>query len=168
VLLFPDVGRSPKKAHDITAARPSSKTNNPSGVGGGDFSHPRISRCIHGPDRMSACGAFNTIPMPGGPGSESWAGTRMSAARGGGSVWVLGCGQLRTCAQLVYTARALRSRYYGDDREGDTSLYCSSLAGRRVPRTIGNRKWQLPLLLARCARWDSAPKKKKRACGQAE
>ncbi len=65
---------------------------------------------------------FDTIPMPGEPGSDSWPNADV-AARGGGSVWVTG--SYDPALNLVYYGTGNPNPdYYGDDREGDNLYTC--------------------------------------------
>src|SRR5258707_12001335 len=77
-----------KKANAITAAPLVVKDKVIIGVAGGDFSSRGY---IDAYDAQSGerLWHFNTIPMPGEPGSESWPNVEV-AARGGGAAWGTG------------------------------------------------------------------------------
>ena len=124
-----------KKANAITAAPLVVKNLVIIGVAGGDFSSRGY---VDAYDAQSGerVWHFNTIPMPGDPGSESWPNADV-AARGGGAVWVTG--SYDPALNLVYYGTGNPNPdYYGDDREGDNLYTCSLVA---LDADTGKMRW---------------------------
>jgi alcohol dehydrogenase (cytochrome c) len=139
-----------KKANAITAAPLVIKNMVIIGVAGGDFSSRGY---IDAYDAQSGerLWHFNTIPMPGDPGSESWPNADV-AARGGGAVWVTG--SYDPALNLVYYGTGNPNPdYYGDDREGDNLYTCSLVA---LDADTGKMRWHYQFTPHDVHDWDSA------------
>ncbi len=139
-----------KKANAITAAPLVVKDKVIIGVAGGDFSSRGY---IDAYDAQSGerVWHFNTIPMPGEPGSESWPNADV-AARGGGAVWVTG--SYDPALNLVYYGTGNPNPdYYGDDREGDNLYTCSLVA---LDADTGELRWHYQFTPHDVHDWDSA------------
>ena len=139
-----------KKANAITAAPLVVKDKVIIGVAGGDFSSRGY---IDAYDAQSGerVWHFNTIPMPGEPGSESWPNADV-AARGGGAVWVTG--SYDPALNLVYYGTGNPNPdYYGDDREGDNLYTCSLVA---LDADTGKLRWHYQFTPHDVHDWDSA------------
>jgi alcohol dehydrogenase (cytochrome c) len=121
-----------KKANAITAAPLIIKNKVIIGVSGGDFSSRGY---IDAYDAQSGerVWHFNTIPLPGEPGSESWPSIEV-AERGGGGAWVTGSYD-PTLNLVYYGTGNPNPDYYGDDREGQ-SLYLLTRGARRRYRQV--------------------------------
>jgi alcohol dehydrogenase (cytochrome c) len=139
-----------KKANAITAAPLVVKNLVIIGVAGGDFSSRGY---IDAYDAQSGerVWHFNTIPMPGDPGSETWPNADV-AARGGGAVWVTG--SYDPALNLVYYGTGNPNPdYYGDDREGDNLYTCSLVA---LDAATGKMRWHYQFTPHDVHDWDSA------------
>jgi alcohol dehydrogenase (cytochrome c) len=139
-----------KKANAITAAPLVVKNLVIIGVAGGDFSS-RGYLDAYDAQSGERVWHFNTIPMPGEPGSESWPNADV-AARGGGSVWVTG--SYDPALNLVYYGTGNPNPdYYGDDREGDNLYTCSLVA---LDADTGKMRWHYQFTPHDVHDWDSA------------
>jgi alcohol dehydrogenase (cytochrome c) len=139
-----------KKANAITAAPLVVKDKVIIGVSGGDFSS-RGYVDAYNAQTGERVWHFNTIPMPGQPGSESWPNPDV-AARGGGAVWVTG--SYDPALNLVYYGTGNPNPdYYGDDREGDNLYTCSLLA---LDADTGELRWHFQFTPHDVHDWDSA------------
>ncbi len=139
-----------KNANAITAAPLVVKDKVIIGVAGGDFS-TRGYLDAYDAQTGERKWRFNTIPMPGEPGSESWPNSEV-AARGGGSVWVTG--SYDPALNLVYYGTGNPNPdYYGDDREGDNLYTCSLVA---LDLDTGKLKWHYQFTPHDVHDWDSA------------
>ncbi len=139
-----------KKANAITAAPLVVKDKVIIGVAGGDFSSRGY---IDAYDAQSGerLWHFNTIPMPGEPGSESWPNVEV-AERGGGAAWVTG--SYDPALNLVfYGTGNPNPDYYGDDRNGDNLFTCSLVA---LDADTGKLKWHFQFTPHDVHDWDSA------------
>ena len=139
-----------KKANAITAAPLVIKDKVIIGVSGGDFSSRGYIESFN-----AETGArewhFDTIPMPGEAGSDSWPNSNV-AARGGGAVWVTG--SYDPSLNLVYYGTGNPNPdYYGDDREGDNLYTCSLVA---LDLDTGKLKWYYQFTPHDVHDWDSA------------
>jgi alcohol dehydrogenase (cytochrome c) len=139
-----------KKANAITAAPLVVKDKVIIGVAGGDFSS-RGYVDAYNAQTGERVWHFNTIPMPGQPGSDSWPNADV-AARGGGAVWVTG--SYDPALNLVYYGTGNPNPdYYGDDREGDNLYTCSLLA---LDADTGELRWHFQFTPHDVHDWDSA------------
>ncbi len=139
-----------KKANAITAAPLVVKNLVIIGVAGGDFSS-RGYLDAYDAQTGERVWHFNTIPMPGEPGSDSWPNADV-AARGGGSVWVTG--SYDPALNLVYYGTGNPNPdYYGDDREGDNLYTCSLVA---LDADTGKMRWHYQFTPHDVHDWDSA------------
>jgi alcohol dehydrogenase (cytochrome c) len=139
-----------KKANAITAAPLVVKDKVIIGVAGGDFSSRGYVNAYDAQTGELAW-HFNTIPMPGEPGSETWPNAQV-AARGGGSVWVTG--SYDPAMNLVfYGTGNPNPDYYGDDREGDNLYTCSLVA---LDADTGKLRWHFQFTPHDVHDWDSA------------
>jgi alcohol dehydrogenase (cytochrome c) len=139
-----------KKANAITAAPLVVKDKVIIGVAGGDFSSRGYVNAYDARTGELAW-HFNTIPMPGEPGGESWPNAEV-AARGGGAVWVTG--SYDPALNLVfYGTGNPNPDYYGDDREGDNLYTCSLLA---LDADTGKLRWYFQFTPHDVHDWDSA------------
>jgi alcohol dehydrogenase (cytochrome c) len=139
-----------KKANAITAAPLIIKNKVIIGVSGGDYSSRGY---INAYDAQSGELAwhFNTIPMPGEPGSDTWPNADV-AARGGGAVWVTG--SYDPALNLVYYGTGNPNPdYYGDDRQGDNLYTCSLVA---LDADTGKLRWHYQFTPHDVHDWDSA------------
>jgi len=139
-----------KKANAITAAPLVIKNKVIIGVSGGDYSSRGY---INAYDAQSGELAwhFNTIPMPGEPGSDTWPNADV-AARGGGAVWVTG--SYDPALNLVYYGTGNPNPdYYGDDRQGDNLYTCSLVA---LDADTGKLRWHYQFTPHDVHDWDSA------------
>jgi alcohol dehydrogenase (cytochrome c) len=139
-----------KKANAITAAPLVIKNKVIIGVSGGDYSSRGY---INAYDAQTGELAwhFNTIPMPGEPGSETWPNADV-AARGGGAVWVTG--SYDPALNLAYYGTGNPNPdYYGDDRLGDNLYTCSLLA---LDADTGKLRWHYQFTPHDVHDWDSA------------
>jgi alcohol dehydrogenase (cytochrome c) len=139
-----------KKANAITAAPLVIKNKVIIGVSGGDYSSRGY---INAYDAQSGELAwhFNTIPMPGEPGSDTWPNADV-AARGGGAVWVTG--SYDPVLNLVYYGTGNPNPdYYGDDRQGDNLYTCSLVA---LDADAGKLRWHYQFTPHDVHDWDSA------------
>ena len=139
-----------KKANAITAAPLVVKDKVIIGVAGGDFS-TRGYLDAYNAQTGERVWRFNTIPMPGEPGSDSWPNADV-AARGGGSVWVTGSYD-PALNLLYYGTGNPNPDYYGDDREGDNLYTCSLVA---LDPDTGKLKWYYQFTPHDVHDWDSA------------
>src|SRR5580693_3854052 len=138
-----------KKANAITAAPLVIKNKVIIGVAGGDFSSRGYLEAYDA-QTGERVWHFNTIPMPGEPGSESWPNANV-AARGGGAVWVTG--SYDPALNLVYYGTGNPNPdYYGDDREGDNLYTCSLVA---LDVDTGKLKWHYQFTPHDVHDWDS-------------
>jgi len=138
-----------KKANAITAAPLVVKGKVIIGVAGGDFSSRGY---IDAYDAVTGELAwhFNTIPMPGEPGSDSWPNATV-AARGGGAVWMTGT--YDPALNLLYFGTGNPNPdYYGADREGDNLYTCSLVA---LDLDTGKLKWYYQFTPHDVHDWDS-------------
>lgn len=139
-----------KKANAITAAPLVVKDKVIIGVAGGDFSSRGYVNAYDAQTGELAW-HFNTIPMPGEPGGETWPNAQV-AARGGGSVWVTG--SYDPALNLVfYGTGNPNPDYYGDDREGDNLYTCSLVA---LDADTGKLRWHFQFTPHDVHDWDSA------------
>ena len=139
-----------KKANAITAAPLVVKGKVIIGVAGGDFSS-RGYIDAYDAQTGELAWHFNTIPMPGEPGSDSWPSADV-AARGGGAVWVTG--SYDPALNLIYYGTGNPNPdYYGDDREGDNLYTCSLVA---LDVDTGKLKWHYQFTPHDVHDWDSA------------
>jgi alcohol dehydrogenase (cytochrome c) len=139
-----------KKANAITAAPLVVKGKVIIGVAGGDFSS-RGYIDAYDAQTGELAWHFNTIPMPGEPGSDSWPNADV-AARGGGAVWVTG--SYDPALNLIYYGTGNPNPdYYGDDREGDNLYTCSLVA---LDVDTGKLKWHYQFTPHDVHDWDSA------------
>jgi len=139
-----------KKANAITAAPLIVKGKVIIGVAGGDFSS-RGYIDAYDAQTGELAWHFNTIPMPGEPGSDSWPNADV-AARGGGAVWVTG--SYDPALNLIYYGTGNPNPdYYGDDREGDNLYTCSLVA---LDVDTGKLKWHYQFTPHDVHDWDSA------------
>lgn len=139
-----------KKANAITAAPLVVKDKVIIGVSGGDYSSRGYVDAYDAKtgDRVWH---FNTIPMPGQPGSDSWPNAKV-AERGGGAVWVTG--SYDPALNLVYYGTGNPNPdYYGDDREGDNLYTCSLIA---LDADTGELRWHYQFTPHDVHDWDSA------------
>jgi len=139
-----------KKANAITAAPLVVKNKVIIGVAGGDFSSRGY---INAYDAQTGelSWHFNTIPMPGDPGSDTWPNAAV-AARGGGAVWVTG--SYDPALNLVYYGTGNPNPdYYGDDRLGDNLYTCSLVA---LDVDTGKLRWHYQFTPHDVHDWDSA------------
>jgi alcohol dehydrogenase (cytochrome c) len=139
-----------KKANAITAAPLVIKDKVIIGVSGGDFSSRGYIEAF---DAQTGARVwhFDTIPMPGEPGSDSWPNAKV-AERGGGAVWVTG--SYDPALNLVYYGTGNPNPdYYGDDREGDNLYTCSLVA---LDLDTGKLKWHFQFTPHDVHDWDSA------------
>jgi alcohol dehydrogenase (cytochrome c) len=139
-----------KKANAITAAPLVVKGKVIIGVAGGDFSS-RGYIDAYDAQTGELAWHFNTIPMPGEPGSDSWPNADV-AARGGGAVWVTGSYD-PTLNLAYYGTGNPNPDYYGDDREGDNLYTCSLVA---LDVDTGKLKWHYQFTPHDVHDWDSA------------
>ena len=138
-----------KKANAITAAPLVIKDKVIIGVAGGDFSSRGYINAYNA-QTGELVWHFDTIPMPGEPGSESWPNSDV-AARGGGSVWMTG--SYDPALNLVYYGTGNPNPdYYGDDREGDNLYTCSLVA---LDLDTGKLKWHYQFTPHDVHDWDS-------------
>ncbi|HLJ15834.1 MAG TPA: PQQ-dependent dehydrogenase, methanol/ethanol family [Bryobacteraceae bacterium] len=139
-----------KKANAITAAPLVIKDKVIIGVAGGDFSS-RGYIDAYNAQTGERIWHFNTIPMPGQPGSDSWPNSKV-AERGGGAVWVTG--SYDPALNLVYYGTGNPNPdYYGDDREGDNLYTCSLVA---LDADTGELRWHFQFTPHDVHDWDSA------------
>ena len=118
------------------------------GVAGGEFG----CRCfIDAYDARTGKRAwrFHTIPGPGEPGNETWAGD--SWQRGGASIWVTGAYDREL--NLVYFGIGNPGPdYYGDSRRGD-NLYSDSIVA--LDADTGTLRWHYQFTPHDVHDWDS-------------
>ena len=139
-----------KKANAITAAPLVVKNKVIIGVAGGDFSSRGY---INAYDAQTGeqVWHFDTIPMPGQPGADSWPNVAVSE-RGGGAVW--NTGSYDPALNLVYYGTGNPNPdYYGEDREGDNLYTCSLVA---LDVDTGKLKWHFQFTPHDVHDWDSA------------
>ena len=92
---------------------------------------------------------WNTIPKPGEPGNETWAGD--SWRNGGGPVWV--SGSYDPQLNLIYWGTGQPSPdFVGDNREGD-NLYTDSIVALDID--TGKMKWHFQNTPHDVHDWDS-------------
>ncbi len=139
-----------KKANAITAAPLVVKDKVIIGVAGGDFSS-RGYLDAYDAQTGERVWRFNTVPMPGEPGSETWPNAEV-AARGGGAVWITG--SYDPALNLVYYGTGNPNPdYYGDDRAGDDLYTCSLIA---LDPDTGKLRWHFQFTPHDVHDWDSA------------
>jgi alcohol dehydrogenase (cytochrome c) len=138
-----------KNANAITAAPLVVKNKVIIGVAGGDFSS-RGYIDAYDANSGERVWRFNTIPLPGEKGSESWPNVEV-AARGGGGAWVTG--SYDPALNLVYYGTGNPNPdYYGDDRKGDNLYTCSLLA---LDADTGKLRWHYQFTPHDVHDWDS-------------
>jgi alcohol dehydrogenase (cytochrome c) len=139
-----------KNANAITAAPLILKNKVIIGVAGGDFSSRGY---VDAYDAQSGerLWRFNTIPLAGEPGSDSWPNVEV-AMRGGGGVW--NTGSYDPALNLVFFGTGNPNPdYYGDDRKGDNLYTCSLLA---LDADTGKLRWHYQFTPHDLHDWDSA------------
>jgi alcohol dehydrogenase (cytochrome c) len=118
------------------------------GIGGGEFGI-RGFIDAYDPKTGARLWRFDTIPGPGEPGHETWAGE--SWRHGGGGTWLTGSYDPEL--DLLYWGTGNPSPdYNGDDRAGD-NLYTDSLVA--VDATTGKLRWHFQYTPHDLHDWDS-------------
>ena len=92
---------------------------------------------------------FYTVPAPGEPGSESWAGD--SASHGGATTWLTGAFDPQT--RVIYWGVGNPSpNFYGEDRKGD-NLYSDSVVA--LDADTGKLRWHFQFTPHDVHDWDA-------------
>ncbi len=92
---------------------------------------------------------FNTIPMPGEPGSETWANDAWQ--HGGGSAWITGSYDPET--NLVYWGTGNPGPDFNPDRRPGDNLYTSSVVA--LDADTGKLKWHFQFTPHDAGDWDA-------------